>query len=38
VTTWDDTSPLDAADRSGATELARWLLTRGAKHASELTG
>jgi hypothetical protein len=38
VTTWDQTSPLDAADRSEATELARWLRTRGAKQASEITG
>jgi ankyrin repeat protein len=37
VTSWDDTSPLDAAERSGAAELARWLRTKGAKHASELT-
>jgi hypothetical protein len=30
VSTWDGLSPLDAANRSGADDLVRWLTDRGA--------
>ena len=33
---WEDLTPLDAAERSGATELVHWLRGRGAKSAREL--
>ncbi|MEY2580711.1 MAG: hypothetical protein QOE09_560 [Ilumatobacteraceae bacterium] len=33
---WDNLTPLDAADRSDATELVAWLRGKGAKSASEL--
>jgi hypothetical protein len=33
---WEDLTPLDAAERSNAGELAQWLRRRGAKSASEL--
>ncbi len=33
---WDDLTPLDAAEREHALELAEWLQTLGAKHAAEL--
>jgi ankyrin repeat protein len=33
---WENLTPLDAATRSGATELAAWLRGRGAKTAAEL--
>jgi uncharacterized protein len=35
---WEDLTPLDAATRSGARELANWLRDRGAKTAAELPG
>src|SRR5450631_1183944 len=34
---WQTLSPVDAAEREGADELVRWLRTRGAKSAVELT-
>ena len=33
---WDDLTPLDAAERSGATDLAQWLRARGARSAEDL--
>jgi ankyrin repeat protein len=33
---WEDRTPLDAAARSGATDLVEWLRTRSAKSATEL--
>ena len=33
VSTWDGLTPLDAARRSGADELAAWLAGRGGKPA-----
>jgi uncharacterized protein len=33
---WEETTPLDAAERSHADELVEWLRARGAKSASEL--
>jgi ankyrin repeat protein len=33
---WDGLTPLDAAERSGATALAQWLRTRGARSAQDL--
>ncbi len=33
---WEDLTPLDAANRSGATELVGWLRTRGARTAAEI--
>jgi ankyrin repeat protein len=36
VSTWDELTPLDAARREGADELADWLVGRGAKSTSEL--
>jgi ankyrin repeat protein len=33
---WEDVSPLDAAERSGAGALAEWLRARGAKPAQRL--
>lgn len=33
---WENLSPLDAAQREGATELVEWLLSLGAKSATEL--
>ncbi|WP_322756586.1 hypothetical protein [Frankia sp. Cas3] len=33
---WDDLTPLDAAQRSGASALVPWLRERGARSASEL--
>jgi ankyrin repeat protein len=33
---WEEKTPLDAAERSGAGELAEWLRARGAKSASDL--
>ena len=33
---WEEKTPLDAAERNGAGELAEWLRARGAKSASEL--
>jgi ankyrin repeat protein len=33
---WEELTPLDAAERSGAGELVEWLKTRGAKSAAEL--
>lgn len=38
ISPWDGLTPLDAADRSEATELAAWLRRRGGKRASELSG
>ena len=38
VPDWEPLTPLDAAVRSGAEELVRWLGDRGAKSASELAG
>jgi uncharacterized protein len=38
VPDWEPLTPLDAAVRSGADELVRWLRDRGAKPASELAG
>jgi hypothetical protein len=38
VPDWEPLTPLDAAVRSGADELVRWLRDRGAKSASELAG
>jgi ankyrin repeat protein len=32
---WDDLTPLDAAERSGATDLAQWLRARGARSAQD---
>jgi ankyrin repeat protein len=32
---WDDLTPLDAAERAGATELAAWLRERGARSAGD---
>jgi uncharacterized protein len=34
---WEQLTPLDAAQRSDAAELAEWLRTRGAKSASEVS-
>lgn len=34
---WENLTPLDAATRSGATDLATWLRDRGARTATELT-
>ena len=34
---WDDLTPLDVAQQSGADELVAWLRTMGAQSASELT-
>lgn len=34
---WEDLTPLDAARRSGATELVRWLRDRGAKSAADVS-
>ena len=36
ITPWDGLSPLDAARRSNADDVAHWLEVRGAKSASEL--
>ena len=36
VPPWEDLTPLDAATRSGATSLARWLTGRGAKSVGDL--
>lgn len=33
---WEDVTPLDAAARSKAVDLVRWLREQGAKSASEL--
>lgn len=33
---WNDLTPLDAAERAGATDLAEWLRTRGARSAESL--
>jgi hypothetical protein len=33
---WENLTPVDAATRSGATELAGWLRERGARTAAEL--
>jgi ankyrin repeat protein len=33
VSTWDQLTPLDAAERSGANDLVRWLRDRGARSA-----
>jgi uncharacterized protein len=33
---WEDLTPLDAAQRGGATELVAWLRDRGARSATEL--
>jgi uncharacterized protein len=38
VSEWDHLTPLDAAERAGATELVQWLRGRGAKSAKELDG
>ncbi len=35
VSTWDETTPLDAARRSGADDLVAWLRDRGATSAAE---
>lgn len=35
---YDELTPLDAAGRSGATEVVAWLRTRGARSASQVTG
>jgi uncharacterized protein len=35
---WEDLTPLDAAEREHADDLARWLRDRGAKSATELPG
>lgn len=34
---WEEATPLDAAERSGASDLVQWLRARGAKSAKELT-
>jgi hypothetical protein len=36
IPSWERLTPLDAAQRNGASELADWLRARGAKSASEL--
>jgi ankyrin repeat protein len=36
VSRWDDSTPLDAAGRSGHTDLVGWLRQRGARSAAEL--
>jgi uncharacterized protein len=36
VSTWDHLTPLDAAHRSGAHDLADWLRTQGARSATDL--
>jgi ankyrin repeat protein len=33
---WEDATPLDAALRTGAADVAEWLRTRGARRAAEL--
>jgi hypothetical protein len=38
ISAWDGLTPLDAADRSEAAELAAWLRRQGAKRASEVSG
>jgi hypothetical protein len=38
VPPWEDLTPLDAATRSGATELVDWLRARGATSAAETAG
>jgi uncharacterized protein len=35
---WEPLTPLDAAARSGADDLAAWLRTKGARPAAELPG
>jgi hypothetical protein len=35
ISTWDQLTPLDAARRSEATDLAAWLEQRGAKSATD---
>jgi uncharacterized protein len=35
---YDELTPLDAAGRSGATEVVAWLRSRGAKSASQVAG
>jgi uncharacterized protein len=35
VPPWEELTPLDAAERSGAVELAGWLRARGASSATE---
>jgi ankyrin repeat protein len=35
---YDELTPLDAAERSGATEVVAWLRTRGARSASQVAG
>jgi hypothetical protein len=37
ISTWDQLTPLDAARRSEATDLAAWLEQRGAKSATDLS-
>jgi ankyrin repeat protein len=37
IPSWERLTPLDAADRSDATELVEWLRGRGAKSASEIS-
>jgi uncharacterized protein len=37
ISTWDNLTPLDDARREGHDELVDWLISRGAKSASELT-
>ncbi len=37
ISVWDELTPLDAAVRAGADELAAWLRDRGAKSATELS-
>jgi len=37
VPTWEPLTPLDAAERSGAGELVRWLRSQGARRASEVS-
>jgi ankyrin repeat protein len=36
ISTWDQLTPLDAAQRSGHDDLVRWLRSKGAKSAAQL--
>jgi len=38
ISEWDHLTPLDAAQRAGATELVQWLRGRGGKSGRELSG
>jgi hypothetical protein len=37
IPAWEELTPLDAAERSNADELAGWLREHGARSAAELT-